>query len=246
MNTGMGDAVNLAWKLAAVVQGRADARLLDSYEPERIAFAHQLVRGTDRAFRLVTSGSRVIGLLRRHVLPRLASLALRTGPGSRRFFGLFSQTAIAYRQSLVSRGSAGKVHGGDRLPWVGGATGDNFEPLASLDWQLHVYGRPSPELRQAFGARGIPLHVFGWSADAALAGLTRDAGYLLRPDGHVGMASASQDVPALLSYLDELAILPRLELRRSSPSRVLPQAARPSTLRSTPESKTPVAEGAAS
>jgi hypothetical protein len=39
MNTGIGDAVNLAWKLAAVLRGRADPALLDTYEPERIAFA---------------------------------------------------------------------------------------------------------------------------------------------------------------------------------------------------------------
>src|SRR5437763_5528213 len=37
MNTGIGDAVNLAWKLAAVLHGRAKVSLLDSYEPERIA-----------------------------------------------------------------------------------------------------------------------------------------------------------------------------------------------------------------
>jgi 2-polyprenyl-6-methoxyphenol hydroxylase-like FAD-dependent oxidoreductase len=34
-NTAVGDAVNLGWKLAAVVQGRSDASLLDSYELER-------------------------------------------------------------------------------------------------------------------------------------------------------------------------------------------------------------------
>ena len=39
MNTGIGDAVNLAWKLAAVLNGGAAASLLDSYEPERIGFA---------------------------------------------------------------------------------------------------------------------------------------------------------------------------------------------------------------
>ena len=50
MNTGIGDAVNLAWKLAGVLQGRADAALLDSYEPERIAFARRLVATTDRVF----------------------------------------------------------------------------------------------------------------------------------------------------------------------------------------------------
>src|SRR5712675_2911037 len=47
MNTGIGDAINLAWKLAMVVQKRAAIRLLDSYEPERIAFARRLVATTD-------------------------------------------------------------------------------------------------------------------------------------------------------------------------------------------------------
>jgi putative polyketide hydroxylase len=35
MNTGIGDAHNLAWKLAAVLQGRAGPQLLDSYTGER-------------------------------------------------------------------------------------------------------------------------------------------------------------------------------------------------------------------
>ncbi len=39
MNTGIGDAVNLAWKLAAVLSGGADDSLLETYEPERIGFA---------------------------------------------------------------------------------------------------------------------------------------------------------------------------------------------------------------
>src|SRR6185312_1631975 len=50
MNTGIGDAINLAWKLAAVLGGRADPVLLDSYEAERIPFARSLVRTTDRIF----------------------------------------------------------------------------------------------------------------------------------------------------------------------------------------------------
>ncbi|RYY51680.1 MAG: FAD-binding protein, partial [Comamonadaceae bacterium] len=47
MNTGIGDAVNLAWKLAAVVRGEAPDSLLDTYERERIAFARKLVDTTD-------------------------------------------------------------------------------------------------------------------------------------------------------------------------------------------------------
>ncbi|HEY6476995.1 MAG TPA: FAD-dependent monooxygenase, partial [Polyangia bacterium] len=52
MNTGIGDAVNLAWKLAATVRGLGPLSLLDSYEPERIAFARRLVATTDRVFEL--------------------------------------------------------------------------------------------------------------------------------------------------------------------------------------------------
>ena len=44
MNTGIGDAVNLAWKLAAVLTGHAIRRCSHTYEPERIAFARRLVQ----------------------------------------------------------------------------------------------------------------------------------------------------------------------------------------------------------
>ncbi|ALG06875.1 FAD-dependent monooxygenase [Kibdelosporangium phytohabitans] len=37
MNTGIQDGHNLAWKIAAVLAGQAAPRLLDSYEPERLA-----------------------------------------------------------------------------------------------------------------------------------------------------------------------------------------------------------------
>src|SRR5690349_14381896 len=43
MNTGIGDAINLAWKLPAVLAGHAPDKLLDSYEAERIGFARRLV-----------------------------------------------------------------------------------------------------------------------------------------------------------------------------------------------------------
>jgi 2-polyprenyl-6-methoxyphenol hydroxylase-like FAD-dependent oxidoreductase len=43
MNTGIGDADNLAWKLAAVVQGRAGDALLDTYESERRPIAGQVI-----------------------------------------------------------------------------------------------------------------------------------------------------------------------------------------------------------
>ena len=43
MNTGMQDAFNLAWKLAMVIGGTANATLLDSYSPERSAISMGVV-----------------------------------------------------------------------------------------------------------------------------------------------------------------------------------------------------------
>ena len=74
MNTGIGDAVNLGWKLAAVVGGRAHASILDSYEQERIGFARQLVATTDRAFTGVTSSGAMARLIRLQIVPLVLPL----------------------------------------------------------------------------------------------------------------------------------------------------------------------------
>src|SRR5271155_2774093 len=77
MNTGIGDAVNLAWKLAAVLHGRASASILDSYQPERIAFARRLVTTTDRAFTGVTSHGAVARLVKLHIVPLVIPLLFK-------------------------------------------------------------------------------------------------------------------------------------------------------------------------
>ena len=118
MNTGIGDAVNLAWKLAAVLQERASASLLDSYEPERIAFARRLVATTDRAFTAVTSPGRLARLIRVEVAPRVLPTPGSVGRFRRFMFRTISQTALHYRSSSLSEGQAGQLRGGDRLPWI--------------------------------------------------------------------------------------------------------------------------------
>ena len=118
MNTGIGDAINLAWKLAAVLKGRADASLLDSYEPERIAFARRLVATTDRAFTGVTSSGAIARRVRMQVVPLMLPLLTRFRAVRRLMFRTVSQIAVNYRASRLSEGRAGAVHGGDRLPWV--------------------------------------------------------------------------------------------------------------------------------
>jgi 3-(3-hydroxy-phenyl)propionate hydroxylase len=46
LNTGVQDAVNLGWKLAAVVQGRAGAELLDTYHEERHPVGARVLQNT--------------------------------------------------------------------------------------------------------------------------------------------------------------------------------------------------------
>ncbi len=211
MNTGIGDAVNLAWKLAAVVSGRADVSLLDTYEPERIAFARSLVATTDKLFQLMTGSGVGHQLFRETLFPHLVPFALGFSGVRDTAFRLVSQTRINYHQSLLSEGEAGNVHGGDRLPWVPFSDGsDNFEPLQSLDWQIHVYGEAEPPLRDAAQKAGIPVCTFGWNDDASQAGLERNALYLVRPDGYVALADARQEAEKLQSYLSRFKIMPRV------------------------------------
>ena len=213
MNTGIGDAVNLAWKLAAVLHQRADDRILDTYEPERIAFARRLVATTDRAFTGVTSSTTTARALRLGVTPLLLPELFRLKAFRRLAFRTVSQTAIHYRGSALSEGHAGDIHGGDRLPWIrlesSGHDADNFAPLTSLDWQVHVYGRVAPELRARCAERHMALHEFGWEHGMERAGLHRDALYLVRPDGYVALAAPEQSASALDGYLNAHAIQSR-------------------------------------
>jgi 2-polyprenyl-6-methoxyphenol hydroxylase-like FAD-dependent oxidoreductase len=205
MNTGIGDAVNLAWKLAAVLQGRAHASVLDSYEQERIGFARELVKTTDQAFTSVTSSGWMARLIRLRLAPLAIPLLLSSTAVRRMMFRRVSQIAIDYEGSNLSTGWTESVRGGDRLPWIRNANGageDNFAPLRSRDWQVHVYGDAANELRDLCAAHRIPLHVYPWRKQMQCTGVWRNAAYLVRPDGYVGLADAVGNAAAVASYLD--------------------------------------------
>ncbi len=197
MNTGIGDAMDLGWKLASVVRGRAPDALLDTYEPERIAFARKLVATTDRAFTAIIAEGPPGEAVRRLIMPMFFTIATRFAWSRHAMFRLLSQTEVHYAESALSEGKAGEVHGGDRLPWVNSNGADNFAPLRSLDWQVHVYGTAEPGFASACADLGLPLETFTCDEVAEGAGLRRDAAYLVRPDGYVGLALERQDGAAL-------------------------------------------------
>jgi len=201
MNTGIGDAVNLAWKLAAVLEHGASDKLLDTYEPERIAFARRLVATTDRGFAFVTKRGVLAEVVRKRIVPLVVPLLFRIGAMRRFMFRTVSQTQVNYRHSSLSAGAAGRVRGGDRLPWVKLASGeDNFAPLTSLAWQVHVYGDVKKGAREECARCRLPLHEFAWESGMRRAGLQNGALYLVRPDGYVALADSNADSERLRQY----------------------------------------------
>jgi 2-polyprenyl-6-methoxyphenol hydroxylase-like FAD-dependent oxidoreductase len=209
MNTGIGDAVNLSWKLAAVLKGKAPPALLGSYEPERIGFARRLVQTTDRAFTLASSEGKLAERIRTEWVPRIAPALTGLDPVRKFAFRTVSQMVVNYRRGPLSEGAAGDVWGGDRLPWVKLADGtDNFAPLKTLDWQVHVYGEAKTELSQACQARGLALHRAPWAPQMRKAGVKQDALYLVRPDGYVALAEPKGDARRLIAWLDAHGVAP--------------------------------------
>jgi 2-polyprenyl-6-methoxyphenol hydroxylase-like FAD-dependent oxidoreductase len=206
MNTGIGDSINLAWKLAMVLAGRAPDRLLDSYEPERIAFARRLVNTTDRVFNLATAEGRLADLIRTRIAPVLIPAAAKFAALREFLFRTVSQVTINYRGSPLSEGAAGDVQGGDRLPWVTVAGADNYTPLAAPAWQVHVYGDASPELRAWCDRHQLPLHIFAWDLKHGQAGLAKSGLYLLRPDTYTAFAGDSGSLDGLPKYFADREI----------------------------------------
>jgi len=164
MNTGIGDAVNLAWKLGDVLKKKSGQELLATYETERISFAKQLVQTTDRAFRFISNDGKLARFVRTKLVPAILPRLFKFSHTGRFIFRRISQTGISYRGHQ------------DRLPWIESV--DNYKPLQSLDWQIHVYGDQLVQTK-------YKVHYFSWNEEMKKKGLEKNRAYLIRPDGHI-------------------------------------------------------------
>ena len=117
MNTGIGDAENLAWKLAMVVDATAEPALLDSYEAERRPIAADVLKWTGAAGNLVLGNHVVARLLRDRVIIPL----MNTASMQRRVWETVSQLKVTYRNGPLGRRARKWFCGrgplpGDRVP----------------------------------------------------------------------------------------------------------------------------------
>jgi 2-polyprenyl-6-methoxyphenol hydroxylase-like FAD-dependent oxidoreductase len=206
MNTGIGDAINLAWKLKAVLTGSAEDSVLDTFEAERRAFALRLVNTTDQAFKFVASSGRLAEIVRHRVAPVLLPRLVKFDAVREFIFRTISQITLNYRGMGLDEGHAGSVHGGERLPWVRGHGFDNYEALKRIEWQVHIYGEAQHALRRWCDDRGVRLQTYRWDDAMGEAGLKEDALYLMRPDTYVAYASTTQRTAGLDDFFQRAGV----------------------------------------
>jgi pentachlorophenol monooxygenase len=165
MNTGIQDAVNLGWKLAAVLGG-ANPAVLDTYHEERHPVGRLVLRSSGATIRLMTVRSRAARFLRRRVLPFL----LGRENVARKASGMFSGIGIRYGRR---RGDHKLV--GTRAPDVPLRGGRLFEALRCGGFVL--------VLEADAAAVDSPARVER-RTDAG-------PGLLVRPDGYVAWAGST-------------------------------------------------------
>jgi hypothetical protein len=201
MNTGMGDAVDLGWKLAAAVQGWAGRDLLESYDAERRPVALRNVEEATRNFQLRSFPA----------IPELIE-ASSAGDAARKRLGedivkhtsrelLSDGIAMGYRYDaspiVCPDGNEPPPVGiteyvqstspGARAPhaWLGG--GRSTLDLFGRSYVMMRLGREAPDvapIEDAARRRGVPLEATTLE-DPAVRSVYERKLVLVRPDGHV-------------------------------------------------------------
>ncbi|OZC50718.1 hypothetical protein CH267_21900 [Rhodococcus sp. 06-621-2] len=190
MNTGMQDAFNLGWKLAAATRGNASELLLDSYHDERHPVAAHVIAETTTLTTAATVESKVVRTVRNKVLRIVAG----TKFAQHRIADEMEEFTVAYHGSpIVRQGVHGHVAPGDAAPSVAGT--ELWHSLARAHREhpndhLLVAGTPSMSVPGT-----TPVVVDDPERKIAQRyGLkTPDGVVLVRPDGYVGAISPLGD-----------------------------------------------------
>lgn len=182
-NTGVADAHNLAWKLAMVLRGDADERLLDSYEAERKPIAQMTV---EQAYRRYVE--RVDPSLPSHDLaPNLADTAIELG-------AVYRSSAVLSEDdnsAVVEVPETPSGQPGTRIPhiWIEEEGG----PISTLDLAgtdvVLVAGPSADRWLASAEAVGVRTRRLADPIIVSALGLGSDGALLLRPDAVIAWRS---------------------------------------------------------
>jgi 2-polyprenyl-6-methoxyphenol hydroxylase-like FAD-dependent oxidoreductase len=216
MNTGIGDAYNLGWKLAHVLQGAPDT-LLDTYQTERLPLAQVVLASTTVRHQAYL-----------HLGPDEDASRMRafldTAVGKDAIADT-TQLSISYRGSSLARDldDVTGIRAGDRapdFPFIVAATGKQgrlFDLFRGPHFTLLAFGeQPVPRLPDAY--KNI-VHVYvitrGGSAPASsdsmlldidgyahhFYGIQDSAMILVRPDNYIGLTGSKLNLQSIIDYL---------------------------------------------
>jgi hypothetical protein len=163
------------------------------------------------------SDSWVAGVFRTRIVARVMARAMTVERVRDVAFRTISQIGIRYRKGPLSQMLATLPEGapvaGDRFPWLrlklqpSGPVEDLFQKLDDTRFNLLVIGQPAPSVATLGFGDLIRVHAIPEDSDnaneLARIHISGPAFYLLRPDGHVGLAGRQLEGTAVRRYLDE-------------------------------------------
>ncbi|TRW82432.1 2-polyprenyl-6-methoxyphenol hydroxylase [Mycolicibacterium sp. 018/SC-01/001] len=195
MNLGIQDMINLSWKLAMVLDGRARPELLDTYSSERRPVIRKVLRFTEIGTRIFNSTNPVVHALRIRMAPRaLARDAVQDAAAS-----MFGQLSAGYRGGALSDGAGGvgALRAGDRVP--------------DVDGRYDALDLGALTLFAGADAGAVVDVVRAWDGVVSVReGHIRESGswLLVRPDGYLAAAGGPDDADALDRWLRRWFIKP--------------------------------------
>ncbi|MEW1549596.1 FAD-dependent monooxygenase [Streptomyces tsukubensis] len=187
LNTGLQDAANLSWKLAAALRGAAGdpEALLDSYHAERHPVGREVIRTSGLVLRLAMAR----GLPLRAVRAVLAGALVALPPLTRRAIAQVTGVGIAYPAPRGAHPATGR-----RVPDLALAQGRLYELLRAGGFVL-----VTPEYATPVEHPGV-IHAH-WQTPSS-GRPPRDTELLIRPDGRIAWASRHPDGAGLRAALE--------------------------------------------
>jgi 2-polyprenyl-6-methoxyphenol hydroxylase-like FAD-dependent oxidoreductase len=217
MNTGIQDGYNLAWKLALVLQGKADESILETYNQERLENATRLVETTDRMFQFAAGSNWLFAFFRTHVLPAIAPYFIGIEPVKKLLFPLISQIGINYRHSALSQHAGDKpfkVKAGDRMPYLLVKGQSIYDKLYQPKFHWLVFADARAEIRDLKTELDlqdlelVDVNILPLDPQVVTAfGSIDSFNVLLRPDNYIAFISTEILLNQVKTYLKRKVIL---------------------------------------
>lgn len=215
MNTGMQDAFNLAWKLAAVCTGQGGDALLDTYQAERYPVAKNMIEFTERLSKAGTLTGPA-----QHIRNAVLKALSHVGAVPRLMAHVTAEVNIAYPESALSIGRAprgARITAGQHFPFLGD---EDLNKHVTSSWGAgHTVVTVAAGHTPGAGTAGQQVLIADTDApvpgyDVVIAdpqriaahrlGLTDGGRVVVRPDTYIGAVTALDDAQTVPEFFSTI------------------------------------------